>query len=331
MTDFFNSLRMKSNDLVRTLKIYFRRLRAYPLSFVGVIIILFFVAIALLTPVLAPPTSENPYIMPYYGWHSKTILFPSTLPGPEHPFGLLHGFDLYYGCIWGVRVAFYISIITTLIALSIGLCIGSIAGYFEGLLDEVLMRFTDAFFALPGLIYVLLVVAAMPLEWAFNLGIVTFKITLLSMDRIILALAIIGWPSYARLIRGEIKKVKHQDYVEAAKAIGCSRLRVLIKHILPNSISPVLALAFLNIGGVLLAASTVSFLGFGPERGFAEWGSILATSTNDLIFITEETSQYVILYFMPALFLSTFVLGWSLLGDALINVIDPTLERRFYF
>jgi len=119
-----------------------------------------------------------------------------------------------------------------------------------------------------------------------------------------------------------------QDFVEAAKAIGCSHFRVLTKHVLPNSIATVLALAFLNMGGVLLAASTVSFLGFGPGTGYAEWGSILASSHSYLLIGTEETAQVILLPFIPVAFLSTFVLGWSLLGDGLMYVIDPTLGRR---
>ena len=323
LTEFKNSLYAR----MRAFKVYIKIFRNQPLSLIGTIIILSFVVIALLAPILAPPTSKDPYICPYA--FPPSYLPPGpTLPSSEHPFGTLRGYDLYYGCIWGIRIAFYTGILTTLIAVAIGLIIGSIAGYFEGVVDEFLMRFTDAFFAIPGICYVLLVVAAMPLKWEIPLGLFNLTITLSSIDRIILALAIIGWPPYARLIRGEIKKVKQQDFVEAAKAIGCSRLRVLTKHVLPNSINPMLGLAFMNIGGVILAASTVSFLGFGPRLGYAEWGSIIANAKDYLAFASEATFQFALLVFIPAAFLSTFVLGWSLLGDALMYLMDPTLGRR---
>jgi len=288
---------------------------------------------ALLAPVLAPPQSENPYICPYDGPPQLTAMYsvPPTPPSSKHPFGTLNGYDLYYGCIWGARTALYISMLTTAIALAIGLTIGSIAGYFEGVIDEVLMRFTDAFFALPGLFYVILIAIAMPLNWELKWGWLNFSITLSSLDRIIVGLAVVGWPSYARLIRGEIKKVKEQDFVEAAKAVGCSKIRVLTRHILPNAIDPVVSLAFLNLGGVVVVASTISFLGFGPKQGYAEWGSILAGARSFLVFATEDAAQFALMLLIPGVFLSAFVLGWSLLGDSLLHVLDPSLRRRLNF
>lgn len=312
------------------LRLLYRMLRASPLLLTGTIIVSSFAAIALLAPVLAPPTSSDPYLCPYEGPPTTGPIFyhpPPTLPSSEHPFGTLLGYDLYYGCIWGVRIAFYVSILVTVLSLAVGLCIGSVAGYLEGIVDEVLMRFTDAFFALPGILFVLLIVTALPLRLELNLGLFNLTLAMSSLDRIILGLAIVGWPQYARVIRGEIKKVKQQDFVEAAKAVGCSRLRTLTKHILPNSINPVLSLMFLNMGGVLIAASTISFLGFGPGEGYAEWGSIIAGARSWLIFM-PETSQFVWLFLMPGVFLSAFVLGWSLLGDALMYVIDPAYGRR---
>lgn len=310
------------------LRTYLRELTAHPLSLIGVAIVVCLAILAVLAPILAPPTAEDPYIIPYDGPASRIYAPSPTLPGPGHPFGTLEGYDLYYGCIWGIRMAFYMGILTTLAAAAIGLCIGSVAGYFEGMIDEVLMRFTDAFFAIPGIVYVLLVVMVLPLEWELNLGVLSLTITLSNVDRIILTLVTIGWPSYARLIRGEIKKVKHEDFVEAAVATGCSPLRVLRRHILPNSIGPLLAFAFMNVGGVLLIASTVGFLGFGPGAGYAEWGSIIGSSYSYLIFTTGATLQYASLLFIPAAFLSAFIIGWSLMGDSITYLIDPTLRRR---
>jgi len=309
--------------------------RQNPLSFIGLIIILVFVLIALLAPILAPPTPEGPFICPYDGPPKQEYFSgidpPPTPPSPKHPFGTFAGYDIYYGCIWGVTMAFYICILTTILTLAVGLTIGSIAGVFEGTVDELLMRFTDAFFALPGLFYVLLIVSVLPLSWELNFGLFKFTITLSSIDRIILALVIVGWPPYARLIRGEIKKIKEQDFVEAARAIGCSRFRVLTRHILPNSLTPVLSLAFLNVGGVILGASTVSFLGFGPGKGYAEWGSIIAEGRSFFIVPSADAAQFTWIFFIPLAFLSIFVLGWSLLGDAIVSIIDPALVRRTTF
>lgn len=316
-------------ELKKVLRANFERaklLRAHPLSLFGTLIILSFAVVGALAPVFAPQTPGDPYVCPYIGTTDYITPAP-TLPGTGHPFGTLAGYDVFYGCIWGIRIAFYTTIMTTVVALVIGLAIGSVAGYFEGVVDEVLMRLTDAFFAIPGLVYVLLIVAAMPLEWAISIGPLNLAGTLSSLDRIILALIIVGWAPYARLVRGEIKKTKQLDFVEAARAVGCSNLRVLFRHVLPNSINPVIAFAILNMGGVILAVSTVSFLGFGPHRGYAEWGTIIANSRNYLVF-TPETLPWALLLFIPAAFLSTFVFGWTLLEDALVDLIDPTLGRR---
>ena len=317
---------------VQKLRLLARTIRTHPLSLIGIIIVLGFGVTALLAPILAPPTSPDPYICPYDGPPYQTAfsgIQPSpTLPSSKHPFGTLAGYDIYYGCIWGIRTAFYIGTLTTILAVVVGLAVGSLAGYSEGVIDEILMRFTDAFLALPGLFYVLLVVIALPLRWDLNLGPFTFTILLSQLDKIILALVIIGWPQYARVIRAEIKKIKEQDFIEAARAVGCSKLRVLTKHILPSSIDPMLSVVFLNVGGMVIAASTVSFLGLGPRVGFAEWGSIIASGRNYLVFATPDASQFAWLIALPGVFLSMFVLGWSLLGDIAVQLTDPTLGGR---
>jgi peptide/nickel transport system permease protein len=316
---------------VQKLTILAGTIRTHPLSLIGIIIVLGFGVTALLAPILAPPTSSNPYISPYDDPLSSipsVIPPPPTFPSSKHPFGTLAGYDIYYGCIWGIRTAFYIGTLTTILAVIVGLAVGSLAGYSEGVIDEILMRFTDAFFALPGLFYVVLVVTALPLKWDLNLGPINFTIPFSWMDRMIAALVIISWPQYARLIRAEIKKVKQQDFIEAAEAIGCSKLRILTKHILPNSIGSTLSVAFINIGGIVTVASTVSFLGLGPGVGFAEWGSIIANGRSYLIFATLGTQQFAWLIAPPVIFLSIFVIGWSLLGDIATQLIDPKLSRR---
>lgn len=316
----------------KNLKHISRMLRVFPLSLIGVVIILSYVVVAFMAPVLAPPTESNPFICPYDGppdrGYGSGVLPAPVLPNSVHPFGTFAGFDVYYGCIWGTRLAFYLSILVTLLTLAVGFIIGSISGYFEGWVDEILMRFTDAFFALPGLVYVIMLVTFMPLHLVLNVGGYSIGMGISQIDRIIIALAIVGWPPYARFIRAEIKKVKVQDFVEAAKAAGCSRLRVLFKHVLPNSITAIASLVFLNIGGVVIAGTTVSFLGFGFPRGYAEWGTILSYGRSYLVVPTGDTVQFALMLFVPGAFISVFILGWSLLGDALISLMDPTVSRR---
>jgi len=147
------------------------------------------------------------------------------------------------------------------------------------------------------------------------------------MDKLIIAIVLVRWPSYARLIRGEILGVKNQDFVEAAKAIGCSSFRILVRHILPNVIYPILIMAFLDIGGVVLSFTTLSFLGFGPKMGYAEWATLIGTSRNYIIGTPQDPFKYAYTFFWPGLFITGFILAWSLLGDALREIMDPTLRR----
>jgi len=312
------------------LKVVIRRVGGDPLSLLGAIIVLFFVSIGLLTPLLARPShGVDPYICPYDGptMGEFKIYPPPSPPSPEHPFGTLQGFDIYYGCIWGTRTAFRVGSIVILIALALGLSIGCVAGYNGGLIDELLMRFADIFFAFPGLLLAIVLVVALPSVWPVTLGPISFAVALSQLDKLVLALALVGWPSYARVIRSEIFRVKQEDYVEAAKAIGCSGRRILVKHILPNSMYPILTMAFLNFGKTVLFAATLSFLGFGPETGYADWATIISHSRNWIVTTPQDPFRFSFTWITPSMFIFAFILGWSLLGDALRDIMDPTLRR----
>ena len=320
--------------MTRGTRVIFLGFKRSPLSFLGLIMIGFFVVVAVAAPILAPPElGQDPYIAPHEGISYYVFPVP-TFPSPEHPFGELNGCDLYYGCIWGTRTAFQVALLAIVIQLVVGLSIGCIAGYFGGVIDELMMRLTDIFFAFPGLLLALIFIVAMPGEWVVNLGPLNLSVTFSPMQKIAVAIALTGWPLYARLIRGEVIKVKSGDYVEAAKAIGCSDFRVATKHILPNAIYPVLIMASLNIGSIVLSAATLSFLGFGPGgryspelRCYAEWGTIISNTRRFLFWSTTEPFKYIHTLLFPGVFLSTFVLGWSLIGDALRNLTDPLLRR----
>ena len=214
-------------------------------------------------------------------------------------------YDIYYGCIWGARQALRIGLYVAGGSMLIGLAIGVFASYYGGWIDEVLMRFTDIIFAFPGLILAMtLVVILVPL--GFN-----------RLDAVMLSLTIVGWPGYSRLIRGEILRIKNEDYVEAAKSVGCSDLRVIYKHILPNSIYPILIVFTLDIGTVVLGAAALSFLGIGAPPGYADWGQIIALSMNWIYGAPSNPFGNWYTFVIPGLFISMFVMGWNLLGDAL--------------
>ncbi|MCS7103014.1 MAG: ABC transporter permease [Candidatus Korarchaeum sp.] len=297
--------RLWYKELIFTL----RRIKESPLSLMGLSIIIFFIIIAVLAPVIAPPKpGRDPFEIPRFGY----VPTPSP-PSPEHPFGLTEGqYDLFYGCIWGTITAFRVGFLGVVGALVIGILLGAAAGYFGGLVDEILMRVVDIVYAIPGLILAMAFVIALGQ----------------SLDNVIIALMLVGWPTYARLTRAGVLQIKGEDYVEAARAMGCSHYRILFRHILPNSIFAVFIVATLDMGSMVLTASALSFLGLGAPLGYADWGQLVSLSRNWLLGVPGDPFAYWYTYTYPGIFLFAFVLGWNLLGDAFRDILDPTLRRR---
>lgn len=286
-----------------------KMLKKSPLSIFGLMIILFFATIAVISPVICPPIpGRDPYMIPRFGF-SPT---PNP-PSDEHIFGLAQGqYDIFYGCVWGTRLAFYIGLTIILSTSLFGIVVGSISGYLGGIIDEIFMRVTDIFYALPSLIL------AMALVIAFGP----------SIGSIIKALVLVGWPSYARVMRGEALRIKGEDFVEAAKSIGCSEFRVITRHVLPNAIFPILIMASLDTGSIVLSASALSFLGLGEPYGYSDWGQMIAFSRNWIIGTPTNPYEYWYTFIIPGIFIFTFVLGWSLMGDAFRDILDPMIRRK---
>ncbi len=314
--DVLKKQRVEMQPQIKEVGFTLRLARKSSLSIIGAAIVLFYVFMALFAPILAPPgdisQGGDPMMIPHHG----ESLIP-TAPNPLNPFGTTQGqFDIYYGCIWGARSALRIGILVAGGSLLIGLLIGIVAAYYGGWMDEVLMRLTDIVLAFPGLIL------------SMALIVVLVPNGVQRLDAVMLSLTIVGWPGYARLIRGEILRVKNEDYVEAAKSVGCSDFRIIGRHILPNSIYAVLIVFTLDMGTIVLAAAALSFLGLGASVGYADWGQIIALSINWIYGNPAAPFAYWFTFVVPGLFISTFVLGWNLLGDALRDVLDPTLRRK---
>ena len=285
------------------------KLRKNPLSLIGMIIVLAFILIALFAPIIAPtPEGQfDPYMIPRDGF--KVTPQP---PSDTHIFGTTQGqYDIFYGVIWGTRTALQIGLVVIGSVLAIGIILGSAAGYFGGIVDEIIMRTTDIFLAFPSLIL------AMAVTLALGPGITT----------IMIALIVVSWPSYARLIRGDILAIREEDYVQASRGIGSSNLRIIIRHILPNSIYPALVVASLDIGAVVLSAAALSFLGLGVPEGYADWGQMINFSRNWIVGTTDNAFAYWFTVAIPGLFIFLFVLGWNLLGDAFRDILDPRLSK----
>jgi peptide/nickel transport system permease protein len=286
------------------------QLRRNPLSVAGIIILLFFVIIALFAPLIAPPPEGHldAYVIPRDGY--------SPVPQPpsgEHYFGTTEGqYDIFYGVVWGARSAFKIGLAVIGMILFIGIVLGSLAGYFGGIIDEIIMRVTDIFLAFPSLILAMAIVAALGP----------------GLNSVLIAITVVSWPAYARLIRGDILAIREEDYVEAARGVGASHFRIIARHILPNSIYPALIMASLDIGAVVLGAAALSFLGLGTPVGYADWGQMIQFARNWIVGPPSDPLAYWYTVTIPGLFILFFVLGWNLLGDAFRDILDPRLARR---
>lgn len=302
-----------------------------PTSIIGLILIVFFFAIALAAPLIAPPGVDvDPYQIPRDGYSAQPKApmsewksdAPPVVPGWYkllvgkdewvHLWGTSsNGYDIFYGVIWGTRTAIKTGVIIEITTLIIGILVGSISAYYGGLVDNIIMRIVDIFMTLPFILAALILAAVlMP---------VIGRSTMPS----VIALIVFGWMSYARLIRGDILSVKQRDYVMAARVIGVKDGRILIKHIIPNAIFPTLVIASMDIGTYVLNFAALSFLGIGTEVGYADWGQILSFARD---WITQLGDYwYIVVY--PGITLVLFVLGWNLLGDAVRDVMDPRLRK----
>jgi peptide/nickel transport system permease protein len=283
-----------------------KRLKRNPLSITGFTIIALFVVTAALAPVLTPPTSRNPYLIPHEGF----------APDPQPPrAGHLLGttgrqYDILYGIVWGTRTAFRVALFVVAISATTGLILGSVSGYYGGRLEEVIMRITDVFLAFPGLVLAVVITAVLGK----------------GLDKVMIAIAMVGWPTYARLLRGDILSVKQRDYVEAARAMGAGDLRVISRHVIPNAIYPFLVVAAFDMGVVVLVAAALSFLGLGAEFGYADWGQLINMSRSWILGVPGSPFIYWYTVVFPGTVIFLFVLGWNLLGDAFRDILDPRLR-----
>ncbi len=302
-------LSLEQHPRLKEFNFSFSKIVRNPLSLIGLSLIFIFLMIALFAPVIAPPDKpEEPFRIPHEGYH----VIPKP-PGPGHPFGTTtKQYDIFYGVIWGTRTAFRIGFMVVGSILVIGIVVGSVSGYFGGFVDEAIMRITDIFMALPLLILAMAIVTALGR----------------SIDNIMKSLIIVGWPIYARTIRGSILTIREEDFVKAARALGAGTFKVIFKHVLPNAIYPVLILASLDIGAMVLTAAALSFLGLGSQEGYADWGQMVSLARNYIVGPQGQPLLYWYVVTIPGFFILFFVLGWNFLGDALRDIFDPKLRRK---
>ena len=292
-----------------------RALFKNPVSITGMVLITLFALMAIFAPVLvnvleptvaAQADPSNPFSIPRDGFEAQ----PSP-PSAVHPLGTTEGqYDVLYGIIWGTRTAFMVGILITGTTFIIGLAVGTVSAYYGGMVDEVIQRVVEIFLAFPFLLAAITLAAVVGPK--VHNGILTGMI----------ALTAFGWPSYTRLVRGDVLAVKERDFVLAAHSVGVRDLRMLMRHILPNAMYSVLVVASLDIGTYVLSFAALSFLGVGAELGYADWGQMLSFARNWI----PNLSQYWWILVYPGLALILYVLAWNLVGDAFRDALDPKMR-----
>jgi peptide/nickel transport system permease protein len=277
----------------------FRRLRRSPTAIIGFVLVSIFVLVAVFAPVLAPfsPTEQD-----------LSQIRPGVFPGPssEHLLGLDQlGRDELSRVIYGARYSLIIGIVSVTIGASVGIFFGLVAGAFGGWVDGLVMRLTDIMLAVPGLLLAIGIAALLGR----------------SLTSVMIAIGVVNVPIFARLLRGAMLSQRESDYALAAKSLGVKRWRIVLQHVFPNSLAPVIVQATLALATAIIDAAGLAFLGLGsPNPAIPEWGRMLA-ETNSFL------ASAPLLALWPGLAIVLSVLGFYLLGEALREALDPKLRR----
>lgn len=271
-----------------------RAIREQPLAALGLLLLCLFVLCAFFAPYLAP---QDPAHLDL----TRRLMPPST----AHWFGTDElGRDILSRSLFGARISLVVAVSVVGLSLALGMVAGGLAGFYGGWTDTVVnIYLTNAFLALPGILLAIAFVAFMGP----------------GLRNLILALAISGWVAYARLVRAQVMEVKEREFVEAARALGASDLRILLRHILPNILQPLIVQAAIGMAGAVLAEATLSFLGLGIPPPAASWGSMLNDARSHLF-----DSPHLV--FFPAMAVMLCVLSFNFLGDALRDYLDPRIN-----
>ncbi len=264
-----------------------------PLTLIGLILIVFFAISALMAPAIAPMDPSD-----------QILSLRLKPPFPGHWLGMDQlGRDVLSRLLFGARISLTVGLVVVTSAGLVGTVVGLVAGYVGGVLDEILMRLTDVFFAFPPLILAMAIAGALGP----------------SLNNAMIAIAVVTWPVYARLVRGQVLALRQREFIEAARGIGASTPRILFRHLLPNTLSPLLVQASFDMGGAILSAAGLSFIGFGARPPTPEWGVMISEGSK--FFSTQPW-----LSFFPGLAILLTVTSFNLIGDGLRDILDPRLR-----
>ncbi|WP_394337570.1 nickel transporter permease [Halococcus sp. IIIV-5B] len=274
---------------------WYAALMATRLTQLGAGIVVGLVALATFGPVLSP-----------YDPTAQALLHRLEAPSLAHPLGTDQlGRDVFTRLLYGARLSLGIALVVTTVRLVLGTIVGLVAGYVGGWVDEALMRLVDTLLAFPGIVLALVI--------AGILG--------PSLTNVMVALAVVGWASYARLVRSSVLSVREREFVTASRLLGRSRAHVLGRHLVPNVVAPVVVLATLDVGSVILGTAGLSFLGLGAQPPTPEWGTMLAAGRDYL-----RTAWWLVN--APGVLIMLTVFGFNLLGDGLRDALSPTQSAQ---
>ena len=247
----------------------------------------------------------GPWIVPFDP-NTQELALRLTGPSATHWFGLDElGRDILARVLSGARISLLVALVVVCISATVGIAVGAIAGYCGGWIDEGVGRLIDILLAFPGLLLAIALVAALGP----------------SLANIVFALSLIGWVGYARLVRAQALRARELEFVEAARALGATTSRILIRHVIPTTLPAVIVQATLGMGGVILAEATLSFLGLGVQPPTPSWGTMLNNGRGHLLDAPHLT-------IFPGVAIAALVLGFNFLGDGLQDVLDPTARQQ---
>ncbi|MEW6547615.1 MAG: ABC transporter permease [Bacillota bacterium] len=274
-------------------QVVWRKFRRHRLALAGAVIIILLYIVAIFAPFLAP---YDPYAVD----PARRL----ELPSAAHPMGLDElGRDVLSRVMYGTRVSLTVGFIAAGISLVVGVFLGALGGYYGGVVDNVIMRIVDVLMSVPEFLLIIAIVAAVGP----------------SLTTVMLVIGLTHWSGYARVTRGSVLSLRSREFVEAARALGGSNLLIILKHIVPNCLAPVIVLATLNVAGAILIESSLSFLGFGAQPPTASWGSILNAGRQYM-----RRAPHIALF--PGLAITITVLAFNLLGDGLRDALDPKMK-----
>ncbi|KJS09494.1 MAG: peptide ABC transporter permease [Gammaproteobacteria bacterium BRH_c0] len=270
------------------------RLRRNHLALAGLGILIFLAIVSLLTPWIAP-----------YGYEAQNLALGATPPSWQHWFGTdIFGRDLLTRVMYGGRMSLMVGFVATGVALVIGVLWGTVAGYAGGRVDAVMMRLVDILYALPFMIFIILLM-------------VVFGRSILLL---FLAIGAVEWLTMARIVRGQVQNLRRQEFIEAAYSLGLSRWRIVRKHLIPNTLGPVIVYTTLTIPSVMLLEAFLSFLGLGVQPPESSWGLLINNGV-------ETMEEYPWLLIFPGLALSITLFSLNFLGDGLRDALDPRTSK----